>query len=111
MSRPAKSALIVAAFLAAMALNPRIASAGINVWTGNGPNGGTIGILAIDPVDPSTLYAGTPNGGVFKSVDSGLTWTPMSTGLTSPFLSALVIDPLKPATLYAGTDDGVFKSF
>jgi photosystem II stability/assembly factor-like uncharacterized protein len=31
--------------------------------------------LAIDPVTPSTLYAGT-DAGVFKSIDAGITWTP-----------------------------------
>ncbi|MBW8906735.1 MAG: hypothetical protein JF611_13910 [Betaproteobacteria bacterium] len=34
-----------------------------------------ISALAIDPLVPTTLYAGTP-GGVFKSVDSGATWMP-----------------------------------
>ncbi len=36
-----------------------LVSAGTNVWTSNGPEGGTINALAIDPVTPATLYAGT----------------------------------------------------
>jgi hypothetical protein len=44
------------------------ASAGSNVWTSNGPEGGRINVLAIDPTMPTTLYAGT-NGGVAKSTN------------------------------------------
>lgn len=40
-------------------------SAGNNVWTSHGPEGGTIRVLAIDPATPTTLYAGTSGGGVF----------------------------------------------
>ena len=41
-----------------------IASAGNNVWTSKGPEGGIISTLVIDPATPATLYAGT-NGGAF----------------------------------------------
>ena len=40
-------------------------SAGPNIWTSIGPEGGVILALAIDPTTPSTLYAGTYGGGVF----------------------------------------------
>jgi hypothetical protein len=75
-------------------------SAGVNVWTTNGPEGGNVWALAIDPSKPATLYAGT-NGGVFKSADSGRTWRSVLTGLIN--VSALAIDPSAPATLYAGS--------
>src|SRR6266850_2477863 len=68
--------------------------------------------LAIDPLTPTTLYAGTA-GGVFKSMDGGASWSAI--GLIN--VSALAIDPLTPTTVYAGigTFDmgalgGVFKS-
>jgi hypothetical protein len=35
------------------------AQAGINEWTSNGPGAGVISAFAIDPVTPTTLYAGT----------------------------------------------------
>jgi len=81
----------------------------------------TVHTLVIDPVTPTTLYAGT-NGGVFKSVDGGTTWVASSgnlpTNITNSTVNALVIDPVTPTTLYAGTDvnvgvdpySGVFKS-
>jgi uncharacterized repeat protein (TIGR01451 family) len=45
-------------------------SAGINVWTSNGPEGGSINARVVDPATPTTLYAGT-YGGVFKSTNGG----------------------------------------
>jgi photosystem II stability/assembly factor-like uncharacterized protein len=85
-------------------------AAGVNVWTTNGPEGGDIWALAIDPANPAKLYAGTYGGGVFKSTDSGGTWTAANTGLTSLYVYTLAIDPSTPTSIYAGTHGGVFKS-
>jgi photosystem II stability/assembly factor-like uncharacterized protein len=96
------------------------ASAGVNAWTSIGPEGGTVKALAIDPASPTTLYAGTARGGVFKSTDGGGHWSATNTGLgnwsdvstdLSPTaVNAFVVDPLTPTTLYAGTNAGVFKT-
>lgn len=45
---------------------PHAASAGINIWTSNGPGGGMISALAIDPATPTTVYAGPDGGGVLS---------------------------------------------
>jgi photosystem II stability/assembly factor-like uncharacterized protein len=67
--------------------------------------------LEIDPKTPTTLYAGTRNGGVFKSTDGGGNWNAVNTGLTDLGVYVLAIDPIMPTTLYAGTGSGgVFKS-
>jgi photosystem II stability/assembly factor-like uncharacterized protein len=70
--------------------------------------------LAIDPVTPTTVYAGTAYGGAFKSTDGGENWYPVNSGLSSTAeIRALTIDPLVPTTLYAGAwghGGGVFKS-
>ena len=60
-----------------------LVSAGTNVWTSNGPEGGSIYALAIDPETPTTLYAGTWGGGVFKSTNGGGNWSAVNTGLTN----------------------------
>jgi photosystem II stability/assembly factor-like uncharacterized protein len=68
--------------------------------------------MAIDPTSPSTLYAGTDNG-VYKSTNSGGSWSTVDTGLSGNALSvtALAIDPTTSSTLYAGTaGGGVFRS-
>src|SRR5437660_744723 len=96
------------------------AEAGIDVWTTNGPYGGTIRSLAIDPQSSTTLYASVEgvdvNGaptveGVFKSTDEGATWSAVNTGLTNLTVISLAIDSQTPTTLYAGTaGSGAFKS-
>jgi uncharacterized repeat protein (TIGR02543 family) len=65
--------------------------------------------LAIDPLTPATMYAGT-SGGIFRSPDSGITWTAVNVGLTYPYVRSLAIDPATPSTLYAGTSGGIFRS-
>ena len=74
-----------------------VASAGVNAWTTNGPDGGPIAALAIDPSNPATLYAGTEGGGVFKSTNGGGSWSAINNGLNTTFvISAIVIDPDNP---------------
>ena len=39
--------------------------------------------LAINPTSPSTVYAGTDAGGVFKSTNGGASWSAVIHGLTN----------------------------
>jgi photosystem II stability/assembly factor-like uncharacterized protein len=71
-----------------------------------------INSLAIDPVTPTTIYAG---GGaldfVSKSTDGGQTWHPSNFGIPDTgSIRTLAIDPASPSTLYAGTSFGIYKS-
>jgi hypothetical protein len=66
----------------------------------------------IDPITPSTLYAG--GSGVYKTVDDGDLWSPTSIGLPtdSNIVVSLGIDPVTPTTLYAGTENsGLFIKY
>ena len=63
--------------------------------------------LTVDPSMPSTLYAITAKGGLFKSTDAAASWTAVN-GLSGP--SFLAIDPNNSSTLYAATQNGVVKS-
>jgi ligand-binding sensor domain-containing protein len=58
------------------------------------------------------VYAATFKGGVFKSIDGGESWQPISQGLRILDVRALVIDPQNTEILYAGVENGgVYKSF
>src|SRR6266542_3100797 len=106
-----KARLMTLVVVASMGLAVGVASAGVNAWTSSGPDGGIVNALAVDPVTPATVYAGTNGGGVFKSGNGGGSWAAVNAGLTNLNVSALTIDPATPATVYAGTDGGgVFKS-
>jgi photosystem II stability/assembly factor-like uncharacterized protein len=86
------------------------ASAGINQWTSNGPSGGYILALAIDPSNTAIIYAVSYDVGAYKSTDGGGSWSPLSFDLLGDRVNTLAIDPENPTTLYAGISGGVFKS-
>lgn len=71
-----------------------------DAWKQIGPDGGTVGPVAIDPVTPSTVYAGT-DGGVFKSTDGGISWGLV--GLAGTRVPALAVDPSAPAHIFASS--------
>jgi photosystem II stability/assembly factor-like uncharacterized protein len=58
--------------------------------------------LAVDPGDPDTLYAGTTDEGLFKSVDGGGSWEGLS-GIEYPRVTAVAVSPADRA-VYAGTE-------
>jgi len=84
-----------------------------NVWTSNGPEGTDILSLAIDPINPSIIYAGG-YGGLFRSNDGGASWN--RTGLPASPVRSLAIDSNNTDILYAaavplqGVLSTVFKS-
>ncbi len=64
--------------------------------------------VVIDPVSPSTVYAG--GYGLLKSTDGGETWAFADKGLNDGVMS-LAFDPTTPSTVYAGTFfRGIFRS-
>src|SRR5664280_326055 len=86
-------------------------AADTGTWTQLPVYGGNVYSLAINPLTPPTLYAGTASGGVFRSTDSGDHWTAVNTGLSDPRVIFLAVNPLTPTTLYAGTvGGGIFRS-
>src|SRR5437588_8263800 len=56
---------------------------GLNAWTTDGPYGGFIHSLAIDPTNPAIIYAGTDSSGVFKTTNAGKSWNGANSGLTN----------------------------
>jgi hypothetical protein len=69
--------------------------AGISWHAANiGLNGEGVSVLAIDPVTPTTLYAGISNFivGVFKSTDGGISWSGLENFMFG-HVDTLAIDP------------------
>ena len=81
-------------------------------WTQtNGPYGGMITALHTTP--EGTLFAGTSEGGIFRSTDGGETWISTSEGLRvyeNNMLPVIFALTQKGNTLYAGTGGDVFCS-
>jgi photosystem II stability/assembly factor-like uncharacterized protein len=58
------------------------------------------------PTNASIIYVGAARGGVWRTTDGGLTWTPMSDNAESLAIGALAISKSNPQVLYAGTGEG-----
>ena len=79
----------------------------LGTWTPGGQVPGANGPLAADPSTPSTVYAGGYISGLgsgpvmFRSLDSGVTWTPLAyLGNSSASAAAIALDPFSPSTIY-----------
>jgi len=87
-----------------------------------------IGAVAIDPVNPNTIYIGQgesnnsgdsyPGYGMWKSTDAGTTWKYLGLGSTQ-YIAKILIDPKNTNTLYVAapgpvslsdTNRGLYKS-
>ncbi|MGB7925509.1 MAG: VCBS repeat-containing protein [Pyrinomonadaceae bacterium] len=76
---------------------------------GNPTSGRTISI-AVDPSDANKAYIGTAQGGLYRTLDGGQTWTQlMDTGLTLA-IGSLFFVPTSPPTLWVGTGEGGFSA-
>lgn len=82
---------------------------------------GRVSDLAIDPTDQSTWYVAVGSGGVWKTTNSGTTWTPIFDGQASYSIGCVTVDPNDPDVVWVGTGenvggrhvgygDGVYKS-
>jgi hypothetical protein len=56
--------------------------------------------LATHPADGKTVYAGTEDSGVLRSIDAGATWQPL--GLDGQTVKSLAVNPHQPEIVYAG---------
>src|SRR4029077_18652356 len=87
-------------------------------WTPIGPSplpilsgGGTflfsgrVTCVVVDPTSPSKVYLGTAQGGVWRSLDGGATWTSIFDSAQSLAIGALALAPSDPTILYVGTGE------
>lgn len=80
-------------------------------WSELGPSniGGRTRALLIDPNTPTTMYAGGVAGGVWKSTDSGSSWSLLDDYMGNMAVVSLAFDPANSNTIYAGTGEGVYN--
>ncbi len=71
-----------------------------------GGGAGRVNCIAFDPFDPDIVWAGSPSGGLWKSVNGGATWNNSWDDLPNLGISSIVIDHKNPDTMYVATGDG-----
>nr|MBK9652486.1 T9SS type A sorting domain-containing protein [Bacteroidota bacterium] len=83
-------------------------------WTFIGPNNtlslsgaGRLNFVRLDPINSSTIYVGSPAGGLWKSTNSGATWSTNTDNLNHVIgCTDIGIDPTNTNTMYLVTGDG-----
>ena len=82
---------------------------------------GRIADIAIHPENNNIWYVAVGSGGVWKTVNSGVTWSPIFDGQKVYSTGCITIDPNNPHTIWLGTGeniggrhvafgDGIYKS-
>src|SRR5205809_7069193 len=90
-------------------------------WRSIGPSrSGYVSSPAGVPGDPTTYYAGMPEGGVWKTTNGGVTWQPIFDAVHVASIGAVAVAPSDPSVVYVGTGNqsgwsfstgkGIFKS-
>ncbi len=90
-----------------------------STWTALGPFGalagnaggqflksGRLNFITIDPTSTVNIWAGAPAGGLWKSTNSGSSWTTNTDFLSVVGCSDLAIDPTNTSVMYLATGDG-----
>lgn len=87
-------------------------SATTNAWSFIGPIGapsgggaGRLCCIRFEPGNSSVIYVGTAAGGLWKSIDAGLTWNCLTDFLPSIGCSDVAIDPNNTNILYLASGD------
>ncbi len=68
---------------------------------------GRISDIAIHPTDESTWYIAVGSGGVWKTENRGVTWTPIFDDQPVYSIGCVTIDPNNPHTIWVGTGENV----
>lgn len=74
--------------------------------TGYMQNGiGRINCIAFHPTNPSIYYVGVAQGGLWKTTNDGVSWTPLTDNLPIDRISDIAIDPVDPNIIYISVCD------
>ncbi len=71
----------------------------------SGSNAGRINAVRFDPVSPTGFWAGAPDGGLWKTTNTGSTWSTNTDYLTAIGCSDVVFDPSNPMNMWMASGD------
>ncbi|HDR88302.1 MAG TPA: hypothetical protein ENN63_01565 [Bacteroidetes bacterium] len=84
-------------------------------WQFVGPGNISIRCTDVEVVRPKgqsyTMYAATASGGLWKTVNEGTTWEPLTEDLATASIGDIALDPSNPDILWMGTGEAnIFRS-
>jgi hypothetical protein len=74
------------------------------------PVSGRVNVISVDPTNPSIVYVGPAQGGVFRSLDGGQTWRSLFLGAKNFAVGSITIDPKDHDKVIVGTGEGNFSA-
>ena len=103
-SRVLMGALALAVSLAASAFAADAPRGTAGSWYRYPLPGAEVKSLVADPALPGVYWAGTAQGGIYRSSDGGLSWTSPAGGAPFPgyAVTSLATDPARPGAVWAG---------
>jgi len=75
-----------------------------------GPEGNRVSAVAGIPGNPNVYYAGAASGGIFKSSDAGVRWTPIFDDQPVSSIGSLAVSQSDPSVVWAGTGETFLRS-
>ncbi len=101
--------ILLSSFAAAQQLDPALYG-GLR-WRMIGPHRGgrTVAVSGVAS-QPNVYYFGGVAGGVWKSVNGGITWEPIFDSQPIASIGALAVAPSNPDIIYVGTGESDFRS-
>ncbi len=79
-------------------------------WRGIGPyRGGRALAVSGVPGEPGVFYFGAVAGGVWKTIDSGATWTPIFDSMPMSSIGAVAVAPSNHNIIYVGSGEGALR--
>ena len=79
-------------------------------WRFIGPSGNRVSAVAGVPDDEFVYYAGAASGGVFKTTDAGLNWTPIFDDQPVASIGDIAVAPSDPNIVWVGTGESCIRS-
>lgn len=103
---------------AIVALATLAVQAGAQPWEDLGPSpvswfggsAGRVSAIVCSPTDPDRYFVAGADGGVWRTLDGGASWQPMTSHMPTTAIGALAMDPGDENVIYAGTGEANYAN-
>ena len=70
---------------------------------------GRASAIAVHPTNPDIVYVGMAQGGLYRTLNGGATWTPLLDNAQTLAIGSVAISPSDPTTVFVGTGESTLS--